>query len=75
MGNKSGNTFSKALKHLKSTQIDEKISMLNEMHTNMFNRLDPISANSMPPTGNPEIDAKVERAKKLKKVSSVMTGK
>ncbi len=40
-----------------------------------FNRLDPISANSMPPTGNPEIDAKVERAKKLKKVSSVMTGK
>lgn len=32
-----------------------------------YNKLDPQSANAMPPTGNPEIDAKVRRAKTLKK--------
>ena len=40
-----------------------------------YNKLDPISANSMPSTGNPEIDTKVEKAKKLKKVSSVMANR
>jgi len=39
MGRKSDNTFSKALKHLKSTQIDEKISMLNETPTNNTSNL------------------------------------
>ena len=29
-----------------------------------YNKLDPISANSMPPTGNEEIDAKVKKAKR-----------
>jgi hypothetical protein len=33
-----------------------------------YNKLDPQSANAMPQTGNPEIDAKVRRAKTLKKV-------
>jgi hypothetical protein len=39
MGHKSGNTFSKALKHLKSTQIDEKISLMNESPTNNTSNL------------------------------------
>ena len=34
--------------------------------SNSYNRLDPISANSMPPTGNKEIDAKVRKARKMK---------
>ena len=48
--------------------------MVNGMHPqygerdNYYNRLDPHSANSMPSTGNPKIDAKVRRAKTLKKV-------
>ena len=33
-----------------------------------YNKLDPQSADAMPMTGNPEIDAKVRRAKTLKKV-------
>ena len=33
---------------------------------NRFNRLDPISAEAMPPTGNPEIDAKVQKARRIK---------
>ena len=33
-----------------------------------YNKLDSHSADSMPPTGNPEIDAKVQRAKILKRV-------
>jgi len=33
-----------------------------------YNKLDSQSANSMPTTGNPEIDAKVQRAKKIKKI-------
>lgn len=36
-----------------------------------YNKLDPISANSMPSTGNPHIDAKVQKAKKLKSVKAV----
>ena len=28
-----------------------------------YNKLDPQSANAMPPTGNPEIDKKVNKAK------------
>ena len=35
-----------------------------EKVSNRFNRLDPISAKSMPKTGNPKIDAKVAKAKK-----------
>jgi len=48
--------------------------MVNGMHPqygergNYYNALDPHSANAMPSTGNPEIDAKVRRAKTLKKV-------
>ena len=34
---------------------------------NMYNTLDRTSAMSMPPTGNPEIDKKVEKAKKQPK--------
>ena len=34
--------------------------------SNRFNRLDPISAKAMPPTGNPHIDKKVRAAKKPK---------
>ena len=34
---------------------------------NRYNRLDPISAKSMPKTGNKKIDAKVEKAKKKTK--------
>jgi hypothetical protein len=33
----------------------------------MYNTLDKASAMSMPPTGNPEIDKKVEKAKKQPK--------
>jgi len=33
-----------------------------------YNKLDSQSANSMPTTGNPEIDTKVQRAKKIKKI-------
>jgi len=43
-----------------------------EKVSNAYNKLDPISANSMPPTGNPKIDAKVQKAKKLKSVKSVL---
>ena len=35
---------------------------------NRFNRLDPISAQAMPPTGNPHIDAKVQKARRIKKI-------
>lgn len=35
--------------------------------TDYYNKLDPISANSMPSTGNPEIDKKVEKAKQQPK--------
>ena len=33
-----------------------------------YNKLDPHSAAAMPPTGNPEIDAKVRRARRLKNI-------
>ena len=35
--------------------------------SNRYNRLDPISAKSMPPTGNPHIDKKVKAARKKPK--------
>lgn len=38
-----------------------------EKVSNYYNKLDPISADSMPPTGNPHIDSKVERMKSVKK--------
>lgn len=34
---------------------------------NMYNTLDNISANSMPPTGDQEIDKKVDKAKRQSK--------
>ena len=48
--------------------------MVNGWHPNYgkdggyYNKLDPQSAESMPSTGNPEIDAKVQKAKRIKKV-------
>lgn len=33
-----------------------------------YNKLDPHSAESMPPTGDPQIDAKVSKAKRIKKI-------
>ena len=33
-----------------------------------YDKLDPHSAEAMPPTGNPEIDANVQKAKRLKKI-------
>ena len=48
--------------------------MLNGFHPqygqrdNYYNKLDPHSANAMPPTGNPKIDAKVEKARKVKRL-------
>ena len=36
-------------------------------NANRYKKLDPISANSMPKTGDPEIDAEVEKAKKKPK--------
>ena len=35
---------------------------------NYYDKLDPQSAEAMPPTGNAEIDAKVQKAKRIKKV-------
>lgn len=35
---------------------------------NYYDKLDPQSAEAMPPTGNPEIDTKVQKAKRLKKI-------
>lgn len=35
--------------------------------SNMYNTLDNISASSMPKTGDPQIDAKVEKAKRQPK--------
>jgi hypothetical protein len=47
--------------------------MVNGFHpkygkTYKYDKLDPHSAESMPPTGNPEIDANVQKAKRLKKI-------
>lgn len=38
-----------------------------DKQSNRYNKLDPISAQSMPPTGNPKIDAKVKKAAKMPK--------
>ena len=52
-------------------EIDKKTGM----HPNYgkqakrYNKLDPISANSMPPTGDPEIDAVVDKQRTKKKPS------
>lgn len=35
---------------------------------NYYNALDPQSAEAMPPTGNPEIDVKVQKARRIKKI-------
>ena len=47
--------------------------MVNGLHpkygkTYKYDKLDPHSAEAMPPTGNPEIDANVQKAKRLKKI-------
>ena len=43
---------------------DKKLLVEYEkLHGKFYNKLDPISANSMPPTGDPEIDAKVNKQK------------
>ena len=47
--------------------------MVNGFHpkygkTYKYDKLDPHSAAAMPPTGNPEIDANVQKAKRLKKI-------
>ena len=51
---------------------DPPPEMVNNYHPNLadgekvsqrFNKLDPASAKAMPKTGNPHIDAKVEKAK------------
>ena len=34
-----------------------------------YNKLDPQSAEAMPPTGNPDIDAKVQKAKRIKQMA------
>ena len=56
--------------------IEEPPKMKNGYHpdlvdgkkvSNRYNRLDPISAKSMPPTGNPHIDNKVKAARKKPK--------
>ena len=56
--------------------MDEPPKMVNGFHpdlvdgkkvANRFNKMDPISARSMPATGNPHIDKKVEAARKKKK--------
>ena len=39
-------------------------------NANRYKKLDPISANSMPKTGDPEIDAVVAKQKKEKKTRS-----
>ena len=38
---------------------------------NRYKKLDPISANSMPPTGDPEIDAVVNKQKTINKIKSM----
>ena len=56
--------------------IVEPPKMKNGMHPDLvdgksiakrFNRLDPVSARAMPPTGNPHIDKKVRSAAKKPK--------
>jgi len=56
--------------------MDEPPKMVNGFHPDLvdgkkvadrFNKMDPISARSMPATGNPYIDKKVEAARKKKK--------
>ena len=43
---------------------DKKLLVEYEkLYGKFYNKLDPISANSMPPTGDPEIDAKVNKQK------------
>ena len=56
--------------------MEEPPKMVNGKHpdlvdgkkvSNRYNRLDPISAKSMPKTGNPHIDKKVAKAQKKAK--------
>jgi len=42
---------------------------------NRFKKLDPISANSMPPTGDPEIDAVVNKQKTVNKIKKMARNK
>ena len=40
-----------------------------------YKKLDPISANSMPPTGDPEIDAVVNKQKTINKIKKMARNK
>ena len=40
-----------------------------------YKKLDPISANSMPPTGDPEIDAVVNKQKTIKRIKRMARNK
>ena len=53
-------------------KIDPKTGMHPEYgkNVNRYKKLDPISARSMPKTGDPEIDAVVAKQKKEKKTRS-----
>ena len=53
-------------------KIDPKTGMHPRYgkNANRYKKLDPISANSMPKTGDPEIDAVVAKQKKEKKTRS-----
>ena len=42
---------------------------------NRYKKLDPISANSMPPTGDPEIDAVVNKQKTINKIKKMAKNK
>ena len=42
---------------------------------NRYKKLDPISANSMPPTGDPEIDAVVNKQKTINKIKKMARNK
>ena len=42
---------------------------------NRYKKLDPISANSMPPTGDPEIDAVVNKQKTINKIKRMARNK
>ena len=54
-------------------KLDPKTGMHPEYgkKANRYKKLDPISANSMPPTGDPEIDAVVNKQKTINKIKKM----
>ena len=75
MVNKRGNKFRKVLKHLKSSQIEEKIKSLNEdlKKTGILYESPTNSTSGLYQQGDTdyEIDLKVQKARKLKSVKAV----